>query len=447
MVLIYILKYLFFIYRLYKLTKNESDKNIENLKESAIQCGPLAIKLLQMIIMGNYGKIIKSCDKLHFVFEDCESHSFEDTSLLYFKDFKKKIFEDYELALLIGSGSIGQVYKAYSIKRKEYVAIKVKHPEINNIVNKTVFSLRIVCFFTKYINKFHSIMIEYINNIYLQTNYITEAKNTKKIKYNFRNENCIIVPEVFHYSENFIIMSYHEGKKYNEVSEHVQTVASMYMNFFYMSSLVIHDFVHADLHFGNWKICENGNEIKLIIYDCGIVCSSDDLEFNKEILKYTLNRKNFIKILDVIQKLEPNRNIEIYKPQFENLVSFNISSSECLSLFLQKLNELKLIQNKKLINLLGTIAIIGDTPNKSISIFTKYIYSNLDINTILYHVYFGMLTKINEFNELKEYFQYEIENGEKYIELYNNWLMEEFGHKNGNILNTIIHNKFFPHEF
>ena len=48
---------------------------------------------------------------------------------------------------------------------------------------------------------------------------------------------------------------------------------------------------------------EEENDVKLLIYDCGIVSSSNNLDFNKEVLKNTFNRRNFIKILDTIKRM------------------------------------------------------------------------------------------------------------------------------------------------
>ena len=440
MVLIYIIRYSLFVYSLYKLSIEENEKTIEKVNNYAKICGSLALKLLQVIVMSAN---LKS-DKLQFVLEHCDVHSFEQTSSMYFKEHKRNILDDYDIVSVIGSGSIGQVYKCYCKKRKEYIAMKVKHPDINSNVNKTVFALKLVCFLLKRVNRFHYIIMEYIDNIYLQIDYIQEAENTKKLKYNFRNDECIVVPEIYEYTSNFIMMSYHNGKLYKDVSEQNKLVSSMYMNFFYMTSILIHDFLHADLHFGNWKIIEEENDIKLLIYDCGIMCSTGSLELNKRMLENTFNRRNFMKLLDIFKELDNTLKIDKYKPEIEKIIRFDISSSECLTNFLYKLIELKLLKNKNLINLLNSISIIGETPKKSVSTFTKYIYSTLETNTILYHTYVGVLSKMNKFTELKFFFINEIKENDGYKEKYSDWLYQQFGHRNGKIFDNIIYNKFFP---
>ena len=97
-----------FLYSLYKLVYNESDENIKNVKKYAISCGPIAIKCIQFLYM-NY--IIKS-NTLKVFLENCPIHSIEDTQKIYFQDFGTHIENDYILHEIIGSGSIGQVYRA-----------------------------------------------------------------------------------------------------------------------------------------------------------------------------------------------------------------------------------------------------------------------------------------------------------------------------------------------
>ena len=114
--LVYIIKYSYFVYSLYKLNRYQNKENIKYVNDCATSCGPMAIKLLQLIIMGD--KSLLKTDQLNFVLEDCNIHPFKETSKLYLKDFGHDITDDYEFhsfdGPVVGSGSIGQVYKVYS---------------------------------------------------------------------------------------------------------------------------------------------------------------------------------------------------------------------------------------------------------------------------------------------------------------------------------------------
>ena len=445
--LVYIFRYIKFIYSLYVFNKNGNDYNIEYIRKCANSCGPLAIKLLQLIIT-SCPEFIKS-DKLNFVFEDCSIHDFKDTEKMYQKDFGRSIHEDYIFGkdCVIGSGSIGQVYKCYCKKTDQFVAIKVKHPGINENVDKTVSSIKFVCFLLRFINKYHTIFMEYINNIYLQIDYIQEVKNTQRLKYNFRNEECIIVPEIYNFTCNFIIMSYHSSKTINQVNDHSKLLASMYMNFFYLTSVLVHDYLHADLHNGNWKIIENGNNVKLFIYDCGIMCRTGNLKLNEKIIDIVSGgRRRFMNFFDVISDKKFKLKLKD-RQELENICLIpeeQASTAEVLTKFVRKTIDLNLLTDKNFINLLTSICILGETPKKSISVFVRYILYPRGTNALLYHIYIDFLEKMDKFKEFRNYLINYLDNLPEKKELYSNWLFKEFGHRKGHILSNIIYNQFFP---
>jgi predicted unusual protein kinase regulating ubiquinone biosynthesis (AarF/ABC1/UbiB family) len=451
MIIIYIFRYILFVYSLYRLNRQQTNETINYVKKTANNCGPIAIKLLQFIIM-SAPDLIKT-KQLNFVFEDNFVHKIESTEKMYFEDFNEDINRDYNILEVVGSGSLGQVYRAFCKTTNQIVAIKVKHPDINKNVNQAVLAIQIVCFILRPINRFHSIFMEYINNIYLQIDYIHEAKNTKRLKYNFKNESVVVIPEIYYYTSNFIIMSYHEAKNFDQVDETIQNIASMYLNFIYLTSLIIHDFLHADLHYGNWKIIgDTPNDIKILIYDCGITCSTGNKSLNIDIIdNITKGKPNVINLLDVFKTVDPHlqKKVDKYRPEIErymNPICYNdaIQGSECIALFLRKLVSLRLITNKNLINILTSVSIIGEAPTRSIHIFIKYIINPIGTNSLLYHVYIDILTKMNRFNELRLFYIEHLKRDPENKRIYEDWLYEEFGHKKGYILTDIIYHLFFP---
>ena len=448
----FISRYIFFVYSLYRLNLQQTDSNINYVKETANRCGPIAIKLLQFIIM-SAPDLIKTT-KLNFVFEENFVHKIECTEKMYLKDFKRDINQYYTNLEVVGSGSLGQVYRAFCKTTNQLVAIKVKHPGINENVNKSVLAIKIVCFILRPINRFHSIFMEYINNIYLQIDYIQEAKNTTQLKYNFKNESVVVIPEIYYYSSNFIIMSYHEAKNFNQVDENTQNIASMYLNFIYLTSLIVHDFLHADLHYGNWKVIEGRDpyDIKILIYDCGIMCTTGNKSLNIQIIdNITKGKPNIINLLDVFKTVDPvlQKKVDKYRPEIEKYMKpifydDSIHGSECINIFLRKLVDLRLITNKNLINILTSVSIIGEAPTRSIHIFIKYIINPIGTNSLLYHVYIDILAKMNKFNELRLFYIEHLKRDPENKRIYDNWLYEEFGHKKGYILTDIIYHLFFP---
>ena len=441
----YIISYTYFLYTLFKVSNDSSEKNVKLIKSSANRCGPLAIKLLQFIKASTPGFI--SGESLNFVFEDNFVHEFNETENIYLRDFKMSIHGSYSNFEVIGSGSIGQVYKCYCKTRQQFVALKVKHPQINKIVNETVYALRIACWLLRPFNKFDSICREYINNIFLQIDYIKEVENTKRLRHNFRNETVIVVPEIYNYTENIIIMSYHEATNYSKLNEHEKLLASMYMNFMFLTSIIIHDFLHSDLHQGNWKVIRENNDIKILMYDCGIMSSTGNYNVNYEIVNVvTSGKSNHINVLEILKMCDKQFDIEKYRPEIMSILNRydERESFLCFSSVIRRLVDLRLIKDPNLINMLTSIAVLGDTPAKSINVIIRHIIYPAGTNALLFHIYIGLLTKMNRFLELRNYL-IDYLNKDKFKQnLFSDWLFEEFGHRKGHILTDVIYKQFFP---
>lgn len=443
----YIINYTYFIYAFYNHVNNYSPKNVEYLKKCTKRCGAMAIKLLQFIQMFD-PQLLKD---FNYVFEENCVHDFEYTFDTYHKEYSRNIFDDYRFDYttevvykdfnVVGSGSIGQVYKAFCKKRNEYVAIKVKHPNINKVVKKTVIAINFVCFICKYFNKFHYVMMEFVKNIKLQIDYHQEEKNTITLKEKFKEESRLIVPEVYSYSDSFIIMSYHSGKSYSDVSPDLQLLTSVYLQFIHLTSCIIHNFIHVDLHIGNWKIHEENNDIKIIIYDCGLMFSSNDINTNVKLIEAVYNRKNIINLLDIVE-VKDCKNKRLFKKYVDGLLEIEeLSASNFFRKFILKGIDLGLLKDTNILNILISVVILGDISRKSCEIFTKYLRSNSTSNTNLFHSYIGFFERCGYFNQLKQHFINELTPVD--AQIYSDWLFDQFGHRKGDILNNIIYSKIY----
>jgi len=442
----YILYYSFFLYSLFRFYNNKTKQNAEYITKNAIRCGPIGLKLLQFLFMSPLN-MVKS-DTFEFTLENCTTHSIEETEEMYKNVFNKHISEDYILHEIVGSGSIGQVYRAYNLKTRQFVALKIKHPGIDITLKETISALRFICFFIKWINVYNSydIIMSFIDNIQLQTDYIQEAKNTIKLKNLFCNEKCILIPEIYTFNNTFIEMSYHSGESYKNVSEKTKIISSFLLNMFYISSITIYDFLHSDLHYGNWKVIEENNEVKILIYDCGIMCRTHNLEFNKQLMISCVNRRTFLDILDLIKNDENELLIIKHKSEFEKLIDFKVSASQAFTNFTKKLLHLKIVKDQNFINLLYTIIMCNNASSKSTNKIAKYLFSESKSSVILFELYVYILNKLDQFHDLKLWFREYIENDPKNKIIYDDWLFENFGHRNANIFNDIIYSIIFNKE-
>lgn len=441
-----IYRFIKFLYSLYLVSKNEkTDKidnkiNITNLIKNTKKSGIFSIKLLQFILMREN---IKNKD-LEFVFEDCPRHSFEETKELYLNDFGHKMEDDFILEdNIIASGSIGQVYKLYSKSQNKFIALKSKHPNVDKNIHNFIKIIKISCYIFYYFNKYHNIILEYINNIELQLDYGLEANNTILFKKKWKSEPCVVIPEIYTFSNNFICMSYHEGKCYNSLEQSEKQLASLYINFILLSSILIHDFIHMDLHVGNWKVISSGDEVKILMYDCGIMCATNQLETNKLIVANLLGG-NFDKLASVLIDIKNlNKSERIKADEFILFIKNNlpICPIEKTCFFLNNLINTRLVSNKKSINILTAFAIIGQNCTCATNLFVNYIGAKHDIHQCLIYIYIGLLVRVNKFSELKNYLQDWMDSDPLNDELYSNWMIEKFGHKKKYILDDIIYNK------
>jgi predicted Ser/Thr protein kinase len=378
--------------------------------------------------------------QLYFVFENCQVHSFDFTQRMYLEEFGKEISDDYEIdPEPIASGSIGQVYRWYSKERNEYLAVKVKHPGIDCSVRYFISIFKTLCYMLYYLNKYHNLMIEYMNNIQIQLNYKQEAQNTKTLKKKWENENSVIVPEVYDFTSSFIVMSYHDGQNYNDLQKQDQLYVSLHLNFIFLTSVLVHDFIHADLHTGNWKVQRTGDDFKIILYDCGIMCETGDPGFNKKFMNITFGGR-YEDLIDLVTH-KRNKEYTSCKTFLENNLE-HYSSSERLRVFIDTILNRRLCSNKVVINILNAFALIGEIFQVSPNVFNKYIHPCNKQFEIIVYIYIGILTNMNKFGSLRDYLQEWMDSDTRHKTIYTNWLFEQFGHKKSHLLDRIIWKKF-----
>ena len=149
-----------FIQLIFIILRNDicafDDKQLDRLKEKIISNGPISLKFMQWYITkknidntdGQYDRILEKFDN---IFEDCPFHSIEDSFEIFYNNFNSDISNYVKINTIkeIGSGSIGQVYKARLINDEE-VAIKIKHPNIKNITSGQLYVINTLIFFQKW---------------------------------------------------------------------------------------------------------------------------------------------------------------------------------------------------------------------------------------------------------------------------------------------------------
>ena len=247
-----------------------NDKLIKILLETIYKCGVIPIKMIQWGLP--FMKTIELDANIIEVFENtyekCPIHKLEYTNEIYHKDFYSSLNDDYEIIEIVGSGSIGQVYKIKDKHDKIY-AMKVKHPNADNDFSTIRFYLKII--FTIFsFNKLIPISLDdFLDQFEEQLYFINESNNILKFGELYKNNKLYKIPQLFKFSENIIIMEYLKGKTINEFSHNnlKHSKFNLFIFIFMNNNLFINNLNHGDLHNYNWKITEDD---KIVIFDFGL---------------------------------------------------------------------------------------------------------------------------------------------------------------------------------
>ena len=385
---------------------------VNNIK----QCGPIVVKFVQWVLpkverIYNIQKNDTDIEwfiKLEEVYENCDYHSLEYTKKKYKIDFKKDFDEDYKEVKRVASGSIGQVYKIIDKKGNTF-AMKVLHPYIDYqlyFFSLLFLIIRVIPPFHNYLNYYFPINFNsFIKDFQMQTNLINEANHNIHFTNVYRDNSYIIIPRLYKFSKEIIIMSYEEGERFDtmDLSDYMNYKTVVLLKLFNKNNEAIHQFMHGDLHKGNWKVRINQSDVKLVIYDFGFCWSIPPLV-----------SKNLVKMNQVFMNIlleEKTNHCDI-----QNINNFaEIAQIFCgnkISLQTMKEEITHLIQNEKLLfsdPIFFLRLILNSTRRENVTI-DSYILGCIILHCQSDQMY-GIIMKDNlndnkEYNERYVYFKY-----------------------------------------
>ena len=252
-----------------------NDKIVKILLKNVHSCGVIPIKIIQwglpILKLINIDK--KILDIFENTYENCPIHELDYTKNLYESDFYNDMDDDYKIIELVGSGSIAQVYKIQDIKTNEFYAMKVIHPDAIKNFNKIKFYLKIIFTIFKFSNIVPTDLNNFLKQFRQQLDLVNEANNILKFSGLYKNDKLFLIPELYKFSKNIIIMDYIEGKSIETININIQHYRyNMIISIFMYNNLFINKFNHGDLHNYNWKITKDN---KIIIYDFGLCWESN----------------------------------------------------------------------------------------------------------------------------------------------------------------------------
>ena len=255
--------------------------SVQQMKQMLESSGAVWQKFAQML-SGHEELIGKDlANEFQSLYFDCPAHTDE-----YSRDIIQRMFGDkYDLSemKLIGSGTIAQVYK---IGDK---CIKVRHP---NVVREVMDAVAIYdgvknMFFMPTALK--SVCDNFFEGLVEQLDFHREYENGTTFKQLMHGDtdgtnNLFIIPRMLDTSDECLVMEYEPSEclatSLDNINKHVL------LRFCYGLSLlsfinILHGFIHADIHLGNYGIRnpETPETMQIVIYDFGHMYDVRDLDF------------------------------------------------------------------------------------------------------------------------------------------------------------------------
>jgi ubiquinone biosynthesis protein len=323
--------------------KNLKQENeAKRFKDALQKLGPTFIKFGQLLSVRPDLLPKPYIEELKTLQEHTKEVLFNDIKKILEKDLGKKtneLFLNFDKKP-IATASLAQVHKGI-LKTKENVVIKIRKPNVKNLVKKDTEILIFVCKLLESINtKFAkygivNLAVEFSNTILREIDFNIEAENIKKIKNNL-SENKIKIPEIFekYTKERILIMSYEKGVRITDYEfKNTEMKKKFVTNFANIMCKTIYEdgFFHADIHPGNLFVTENeipllldfgmvghlNEELKrkmLFLFENLIMHKTD--EVIKWALKLTKNKKNSNenefreKVKEILENWYENQNIK-----------------------------------------------------------------------------------------------------------------------------------------
>jgi hypothetical protein len=229
-------------------------------------------------------------------------------------------------------------------------------------------------------------------------------------------------------------MSYHDGIRAREITDSTTKLkVSLYLNLFINESILVHNFLHCDLHCGNYKIdMSDEDEPKIIIYDCGIFTETCDVVKNKNIIGYLLDA-NFLGVLDEISKSPDG--IENLKKIVEPIQNnTEVEASVRLSWFLTALLESRVKVDDSLVRMIQGLAITGSTPLASGDVLTGTFKNDRNGDkSLLLFAFLCVSHNSGKFVKLAEFYKIWIDESPRHTETFLNWLQKKYSHQDSEI--------------
>ena len=152
-----------------------------------------------------------------------------------------------------------------------------------------------------------------MENLLLQLEFENEVFNALRFQKLYEDNEMVIIPKVYYYSNDIIISEFVDGVEMDSLSVYKKQKVGLNFYCFILNSIMTNDFLHGDLHKKNWKVKIDDKKYKLILYDFGICFSTGHIDNN-------------IKIWEAFEEYKIDGIIDSFKYMIKN--SNNIGEKE-----------------------------------------------------------------------------------------------------------------------
>ena len=312
------------------IRKNGNDRHEVKLRKALEKLGPTFIKLGQMLSVRPDLVPKAYIHELEKLQDSVKPFPFSDAKKIVESGTGKKISETFSSfeKKPIASASISQVHKAV-LKDGSQVAVKVKRPQIETIIEK---DLRIMRFVAEIIDthmkqarkyKPKSIVDEFSDWTRREIDFNIEADNINRFYENFSQSKTTKIPKVYEAGKDFIIMEYIDGIELHKAKLEKDDMKEAISNGFYsiLEQVFVYGLFHADPHPSNILVMKDN---KIGFVDFGITGRFDDELRSKAIeLFMGISECEPDKVVDTLLELgEANEgtDIRVFRDRVEEII-------------------------------------------------------------------------------------------------------------------------------
>jgi ubiquinone biosynthesis protein len=184
------------------------------------------------------------------------------------------------------SASIGQVHRA-KLKTGEQVVIKVKRPNIENILESDMFIIfTLLSVMEKFgalnISETREICNDFRDFVIQETDYMNEMKNIKLFHSLNEETPDIIVPKLYEElsNEHMIVMEYVPSYKIEAIKSQLNMQQRSQLAYQLMDAIITqfitNGVIHGDPHEGNIGVSRDAKGSHLVLYDLGHIIKIND---------------------------------------------------------------------------------------------------------------------------------------------------------------------------